>query len=289
MTNIMPVPRKARKRVLVVDDDRALTHVLVEMLEAAGFAAEGVGDGLQAVQKLDRKKFDLVLLDIGLPKMTGLEVLKQIRERGSSTRVIVMTVDDAPGTVLNVVKDQAYQYIAKPVAPKAIVEIVEDALSRKSEVLPIEVVSAKPEWLELLVPCQFESADRIQSFIETLNANLSADIRESVGRAFRELLLNAIEWGGRLDPNRKVRIAYIRARRMLLYRIQDPGPGFNPENLRHAAVSNAPDDPVAHLTVREQQQLRPGGFGLMMTRAMVDELIYNEAHNEVVFVKYLDP
>ena len=39
--------------------------------------------------------------------------------------------------------------------------------------------------------------------------------------------------------------------------------------------------------VRNEQQLRPGGFGLLMTRVMVDELIYNEAHNEVVFVKYL--
>ena len=75
---------------------------------------------------------------------------------------------------------------------------------------------------------------------------------------------------------------------MLLYRIQDPGPGFNPQNLPHAAISNAPQEPFAHLDVREQQNIRPGGFGLLMTRAMVDELIYNEAHNEVVFVKYLE-
>jgi len=283
----MPTTRKVRKRVLVVDDDRALNHVLVEMLAASGFEAKGAGDGVAAIQRLERGKFDLVLLDIGLPKMSGLEVLKQIRERHFSPRVVVMTADDTPDTILRVVKDQAYQYIAKPAAPKTIVEIVGDALARESEVLPIEVISATQDWVELLVPCQIEIADRIQSFLGQLHANLSEEIRDSVGHAFRELLMNAIEWGGRFDPKRKVRIAYIRSRRMLLYRIQDPGPGFNPENLLHAAVANDPDKPYAHLEVREQKNLRPGGFGLLMTRAMVDELIYNEAHNEVIFVKYL--
>ena len=91
-----------------------------------------------------------------------------------------------------------------------------------------------------------------------------------------------------LDPSRKVRIACIRTARMLMYRIQDPGPGFRPNELSHAAVSNPPDKPYNHLSIREERGLRPGGFGLLMTRAMVDELVYNEAHNEVVFVKYLE-
>jgi anti-sigma regulatory factor (Ser/Thr protein kinase) len=75
---------------------------------------------------------------------------------------------------------------------------------------------------------------------------------------------------------------------MLFYRIQDPGPGFKPECLSHAAVSNNPSQPFAHMEVRSEKGLRPGGFGLLMTRSFVDALIYNEAHNEVVFVKYLD-
>ena len=48
------------------------------------------------------------------------------------------------------------------------------------------------------------------------------------------------------------------------------------------------DDPLQHADVREEQGLRPGGLGLMMTRSLVDELIYNEARNEVMFIKYLD-
>jgi anti-sigma regulatory factor (Ser/Thr protein kinase) len=85
-----------------------------------------------------------------------------------------------------------------------------------------------------------------------------------------------------------VRIACLRARRMLLFRIADPGKGFSFSALPHAAVSNAPESPLDHAVVREEKGLRPGGFGLLMTRHVADELIYNEAHNEVVFVKYLD-
>jgi anti-sigma regulatory factor (Ser/Thr protein kinase) len=100
--------------------------------------------------------------------------------------------------------------------------------------------------------------------------------------------MNAIEWGGKLDPHQFVRIAYLRARRMLLYRIADPGKGFDIDELAHAAVSNPAGDPTEHVQRREAKGLRPGGFGLLMTRAMVDELLYNEKRNEVVFVKYLD-
>ena len=85
-----------------------------------------------------------------------------------------------------------------------------------------------------------------------------------------------------------MRIACLRSKRMLLYRIADPGQGFKLSELAHAAVSNAPDRPLDHALVREEQGLRAGGFGIFLVREMVDELIYNEAHNEVVFVKYLD-
>ena len=138
------------------------------------------------------------------------------------------------------------------------------------------------------MPCTREAAGRIEAVMSHLDANLAPDVRESIGYAFRELLLNAVEWGGKLDPTRTVRISCLRARRMLMYRIADPGSGFNIEELPHAAIGQPPDDPIAHMHVREAKGIRPGGFGLLMVRANVDELLYNEQRNEVVFVKYLD-
>ncbi|MGH9805261.1 MAG: ATP-binding protein [Candidatus Acidiferrales bacterium] len=138
------------------------------------------------------------------------------------------------------------------------------------------------------MPCDLKVVDRLQEFMERLKGELPDDVRASVGAAFRELLMNAIEWGGKLDPANKVRISYLRARRMLLYRIADPGRGFRFAELEHAAVSYGPDQAIAHMKPREEKGLRPGGFGLLVAKAMVDELLYNEAQNEVVLIKYLD-
>jgi hypothetical protein len=75
---------------------------------------------------------------------------------------------------------------------------------------------------------------------------------------------------------------------MIMYRIADPGSGFDIDELPHAAVGQAADQPIVHMEVREAKGIRPGGFGLLMVRESVDELLYNEKRNEVVFVKYLD-
>ena len=169
-----------------------------------------------------------------------------------------------------------------------LLNVVRDALQSSSVVpVAIEVISAHPNWVELLVPCIREAADQIQPVVSRLGADLAPAVVESVGDAFRELLLNAIEWGGRLNPNHKVRIACVRTNRVLIYRIADPGPGFKLENLDHAAIAH-PGDPLEHVKVREEKGLRAGGFGLLMVRAKVDELVYNEKQNEVIFMKYLE-
>jgi len=243
-------------------------------------------DGAEALTRMRGKKFDLVLLDVWMPRMDGLAVLDRMKRLKTRPRVIVMTSDDAPQTVLKAIRRQAYQYVHKPVEPAALVSIVRDALKSAPEP-PIEVTSARPDWVELVVPCTREAADRLHAVMAQIETDLPEEVRESVGYAFRELLMNAVEWGGKLDPKRTVKISYLRAKRMLLYRIADPGPGFSMEGLDHAAISH-PDNPIEHMEVRESKGLRPGGFGILMVKAKVDELIYNEAQNEVVFIKYLD-
>jgi CheY-like chemotaxis protein len=230
-----------------------------------------------------------MLLDVGLPGMNGLDVLTRARSANPPPRVIMMTADDTPATMLQAIRGQADRYVVKPFPPADIVDIVKDVLGTAAgATLPIEVVSARPEWVELVAPCALPVADRLQSFMMRLDADLPEAVRESVGRAFRELLCNAIEWGGKLDPQRRVRISCLRARRMVLYRIADPGEGFDIERLSHAAINNPEGSPLEHALVREEKGLRPGGLGLAIIRSIVDELIYNEARNEVVFIKYLD-
>jgi len=272
--------------ILLVDDDRASRHLAESILKREGWRVTVARDGVEALKVLRTRRFDLMLLDVWMPRMNGLELLERIRGLKRRPRVVVMTSDDTPATVLGAVREQAFRYVHKPVDPVALVDAVRDTLEAP-ETPPIEVVSARPDWVELVVPCTREAAERLRGVMAHLDNDLAPDVRDSIAYAFRELLLNAIEWGGKLDPSRTVRISYLRAKRMLMYRIADPGPGFNIENLPHAAVGQPHDSPIAHVDVREAQGLRPGGFGILTVRESVDELLYNEKRNEVVFVKYL--
>ena len=276
------------KRILLVEDDRTTLHLIGSILKSGGYEVIAAEDGAEALRKLRAQHIDLVLTDIWMPEMSGIDLLAEMRRLGAPPRAIVLTSDNTQETLLLALREHAYQCLTKPVQAKELLELVESALNAPAEIPPIEVISAKPDWVELLVPCEMSTAERLQGFIARLDADLSDEVRGAVGQVFREMLLNAIEWGGQLDPNRKVRIAYLRARRMVLYRIADPGPGFRFEDLTHAAVSYAPEDRLQYVDARLEKGLRPGGFGILMAQAMVDELIYNEVHNEVVFIKYLD-
>jgi len=275
-----------RKSILMVDDDPEICRLVSRLLSADDLSLETCHTGEDAVEKMKQKQYDLVLLDLGLPDCHGLELLERFHGQGT-TRFLIITADDTSESLLRAIKDQAYAYLRKPFDRNEIVGLVRECLDAP-ELPPIEVISAKPDWLELSVPCSRRAAERMQQFMRQMEPKLPEDIAEPVSQCFRELLMNAVEWGGKLDPSRRVRISYLRTPRMLQFRIADPGPGFQFEGLEHAAVGQAEGDIVTHTQVRQQKGIRPGGFGLLMVRAMSDELVYNEKQNEVVFIKYLD-
>jgi CheY-like chemotaxis protein/anti-sigma regulatory factor (Ser/Thr protein kinase) len=273
--------------ILVTDDDATTRQMVRGVLKNKGYTVSTASDGAAALRLIQKKKFDLVLLDIWMPKMTGLGLLGKLQAEKQIPKIIVMTTDKTSDTVLSALRGRVYQFLIKPLEADSLLLTIESALSSHSATPPIEIISAKPHWIELLVPCEQSVVGRVQSFLVNMEHDLPPDVIEKVGYAFRELLNNAIEWGGRLDPNLKVRISYVRTKKMLMYRLDDPGPGFKIEELTHAAVNNPEEDPIAHMKAREEKGLRPGGLGLLLTQQMVDELVYNEARNSVVLVKYL--
>src|SRR5262249_7873545 len=149
-------------------------------------------------------------------------------------------------------------------------------------------LSARAHWLGLRLRCKLETADRILHFLRELAMDLPLAERDNIATAFREILLNAIEHGGGSDPGQWVVIPYVRMKRAVMYYVRDPGKGFSFGDLPHAAISNPQESPVEHAEVREKLGMRPGGFGLLITRQLVDEMLYNEAGNEVLLIKYLN-
>lgn len=272
------------KRILVADDDSETRRSLTKILRDEKFAVSTAGNARTALNKLRKMHFDLALLDVWMPQMSGLDVLKALHGKRSLPKLLVMAPEDGRSGTAH---QHGYQCVSKPVERETLIKLVREYLEKKNSVPPIEVLSARPEWVELLLPCSLEAAGLIEAFMTQLNVGLGDEVRASAGQAFHELLMNAIEWGGKMNPKRRVRVLYLRGKRMLLYRIADPGSGFKFAGLNHAAVAHG-DEPTRHGRIRERKGLRPGGFGLVLVKANADELLYNDAQNEVVFVKYLD-
>lgn len=273
-----------RKSILIVDDDPEILRLLLRLLKADDLDLTTSETALEAMDLMDSRDFDLVLLDLGLPDKPGMEVLEEC-SKVDGPRFLIITADDTSASMVRALRDQAYGYVKKPFDPQTIVELVREALVAP-ELPPIEVISAKPDWLELSVPCSRNAAERVDQFMRQLS-NLPEEL-EQVSQCFRELLMNAVEWGGGLDPHRRVRISFLRTPRMLQYRVADPGEGFQFEEIKHAAAGQPAGDVMTHTEIRAQMGLRAGGFGLLMVKAMADELLFNEKQNEVVFIKYLD-
>ena len=125
-------------RVLVVDDDQGLRFSVRETLvqsslsQTTPFEIEEAFDGLNALEKVKAARFDVVLLDVDMPRLNGLEALKLIKEHDPSTIVLIMTafanIDDA----VRAVKEGAYNYISKPVKSDELIKLVDKALSAQA-------------------------------------------------------------------------------------------------------------------------------------------------------------
>ena len=274
------------KTVLIVDDDPDVHTLVGAMLKDSDWSIESAFGGEQALTRLQSQPCDIVLTDILMPDIDGLTLLTRIHAIRPGTRVLVMTAFNRPDRVAGSLRGQAAGYLVKPFSKDKLVEALLGAMAWQMEPDDIEVLSDRPNWISVKTRCKLETAERLTQFFRELPADLDAEQRELASSAFRELLINAIEHGGHLDPNQKVELHFVRTERSIVYYIRDPGKGFSLDKLPHAAISH-PESPITHAAVREQMGIRPGGFGLLLLKSFADELLYNAKGNEVILIKHL--
>jgi DNA-binding NtrC family response regulator len=101
-------------RVLVADDETNLRELIVRELARRGLAVEGVGDGESALTRLREAPYDVVVLDMKMPKKEGIEVLRELQDFPEHPQVIVMTGFQEVGTAVEAMKLGAYDYLTKP-------------------------------------------------------------------------------------------------------------------------------------------------------------------------------
>jgi len=273
--------------VLLAEDNKPSREIYTAVLEKAGYRVIEAADGEAALDALQSQSVDLLVTDVFMPGMTGIELLERAKKMKPDLRAIVITGQKTSETIIGALRHQACEFLSKPFHLEELLEAVRSVLSRELA-LQIEVISGRPDWIELRVPCDLNAVEPIQRCLSHLHEHVAKETREAVGAVFRELLNNAIEHGGKCDPSKRVVIKFIHLKRAILYSIKDPGEGFNIKDMEHAAIANPPDQPTRHMEVRQEKGMRPGGFGIMLAAQVIDELVYNEKHNELVFVKYID-
>jgi anti-sigma regulatory factor (Ser/Thr protein kinase)/CheY-like chemotaxis protein len=274
------------RSLLLIDADPAVQGAWSNLLRRDDREIHQVPGSQEALGLLRTVAFDLVLAGQGNNGFDGLKLLRRVRSIRPATKVI-LTGDPDPERILAAIRQRAFAYLHRPLAPGPLGELVQQALECETWQDDIRVVSARPDWITLDVRCRIDAADRTTHFLREISARLSPQAAEDVASAFRELLMNAIEHGGRNDPHKRVRTSIIHTSRSMIVHIHDPGTGFSLDFLPHAAISNPADSPIRHVEVRAEEGRRPGGFGILLTRNLVDDLLYNERGNAVLFVKYL--
>lgn len=283
-----PAETHETKRILIVDDDPGIHRLLSATLNDSSRSIESAYDGLEGLRKFQNANWDLVITDVTMDGIDGMDLLERINRICPRTPVIVMTADTTADRIVSAIRGNAFSWLRKPFVMQVVREIVDNALTAPRLENDIEILSASPRWLELRLRCNIETATRVLHFVRELDTGLPEADQEKIALAFREILFNAVEHGGRCDAGQWVTVAYMRGDSALLFRVRDPGPGFSFDKLRHAATSNPSDSPAEHTMKRDQLGLRPGGFGILLARSLVDELIYNDKGNEALLIKYLE-
>ena len=117
-------------RVLIVDDEEELVTTLVERLEIRGISAHGVVTGREALACLQEKEFDVVLLDVKMPEIGGLEVIQEIKARLPELEVILLTGHGSDEDAKRGIELGAFEYIIKPFNLSALIDVLHRAAGR---------------------------------------------------------------------------------------------------------------------------------------------------------------
>ncbi|MFQ5706751.1 MAG: sigma-54-dependent transcriptional regulator [bacterium] len=125
----------AQYRILVADDEVAITEGLSAMLELEGYQTATTNDGAEALKALQNDAFNLVLVDLMIPGLTGLQLLEELKKQQILTEVIIITGQGTISTAVEAMKAGAYDYLTKPVIPDRLRSIIPKALEHQNLVL----------------------------------------------------------------------------------------------------------------------------------------------------------
>lgn len=274
-------------RVLVIAADDGLAESLESHASLRGHIVDVCRSELATLRDVRRTPADVVITNPATPVRDSMALVEELGRIRPGIRTILLAPGLSDADVVGALKAQVFAAYKTPADPREIADMAATALKTEDWRRGIEVVSGLPTWMTLRVACGLVSADRITRFLTEWESALPEDERDLLMTAFREMVLNAMEHGAGFDPGQVIEVTAARTDRAIVFHIRDPGQGFDRTRLAHAARTSDPQSVMSAMEQRESAGLRSGGFGMLIVRQIVDELVYNERGNEVLLIKHL--
>jgi DNA-binding NtrC family response regulator len=206
---------KEVRRILIIDDERPILLTLEALLGRHGFETETASTAEAGLKALKNKSASLVLLDLQLPDVQGLEILDQIKTEWPEMPVIVLTAHDTLNNAIESIKRGAYHFVSKPYAPEELLSLVEKALEKQSLIRETQKLRARTEELEKRLEIaetrstpvfQSKSMQEIEELINSMapsEANVLITGESGVGK---EIIANLIHHRSRRSERPMVKL-----------------------------------------------------------------------------------
>jgi len=279
------------RRVLLIGGTEPSARDLLAGLRAspalAGAEIETCAGDVDALQILRQRAIEVIVTDPATPFGEDLALVAELCSTRPGLKTIVLASGAAPGDIIAAMKARVFACFTAPFDSREIADMIASAFVAEHWGNAIEVTSAVPCWITLRVNCHHLTAERLVQFMREHRSDMPEEERERLMSAFREMLINAMEHGAGFDPEKVVEVTAAQTGRAIVYHFRDPGSGFDRADLARAQKARSPEEVLADIQRREELGLRPGGFGMLIAKEVVDELVYNERGNEVLLIKHI--
>jgi anti-sigma regulatory factor (Ser/Thr protein kinase) len=272
------------KRILAIDSDSAW----VSQASVLPYEIESARGSMDALHRLRQRAFDVIVTSGRTHIDEDLALLKEVRCVRPGLKAIVLAPSATAPEIIAVLRAEVFGCLVAPFTFAEVADMIRAAAEAVDWHDGIRVLAARAEWISLRVTCSLVTAERLTGFMAAMRSDVSENVRDDLLFAFREVLMNAMEHGGGFDPDKVIDVSAVRTERAIVYYFRDPGAGFDTQAVSGPAIASTAADPLAHLEYRAGQGMRPGGFGMLIVRQLVDEVMYSEIGNEVILIKHTE-
>ena len=265
-----------KQKILLVDDENSILTLFGEVLEREGYGVTLAESGEKGIEKFKADAFDVVISDLYMPGISGIDFLEEVRRLDNKIPFIIITGYGSVETTIDALKKGAFDYITKPINMDEISPILKKAVSLRRETVYSESLSQFIEnRFKVCIPGRIEFVETVLSEVEKISRVVGYKGERfymNIKNAIYEGALNAIIHGNKMDKNKKICIDVVITGTQLEANIADEGIGF---------------DPYQYLKATEYGSFSvTKGKGIFLIRSVMDEISYNKTGNKLTMVKY---